>query len=269
MDRMIIVIFDYEPSAYAAFHAMKELHEKGSISLFAGVVVNKEMNGQLKAKPVSTSAQLPPMLSIATDALVRALRRAETRQSHALPPSPIMFADVGVSDKFIGEISRHLKPGKSAVIAEAEEDWVTPLDRIIDLLGGVVLRRARAEFIDAQLEREASVLRAEADLLRCELSRVDGTTRAKLQARADAAVSEFEVTRTAAQACSQALALEAEAKIRWMRAQVANATGDERANVERRIFDVENDYRMRLGRIGRAWHLLDGIVPRNCELGAK
>jgi uncharacterized membrane protein len=256
MDKMIVIVFNREPTAYAALHALKQLHGEGSISLFSGVVATKELNGRLTAKQVGNPTQLPSALSIATDALVVALggeSAAAPAWIENLNVSPI--ENVGVSDDFVDEVARYLRPGKSAVIAEIEEDWVTPVDTIMTLLDGIVLRCARAEFTDTQLEREASIMRTEAELLRHELGRVEGTARLRLQVKADAAVSKLEAARAIAKERIRAMALEAEAKIGRMQAQVASLSNDERSNIERRIFEVQAEYQKRSSRIGRAWQL--------------
>jgi uncharacterized membrane protein len=257
MDRMIVIVFEREPAAYAALQALKQLHGNGSISLFSGVIITKELSGKVITKQVGNPTNLPSALSIATDAVIVALGGTGIVAS-ALPQPPrsmISLASIGVSDEFVDEITHHLRPGKAAVIAEIEEDWIMPLDTIMELLGGKVLRRARAESIDAQLEREASILRAEAEQIRYELARVDGAAKFKLQAKVDAAMSKLEKARQMAELRVCAMALEAEAKIRRMQAQVASVKSDERVNIERRIFDVQTDYRTRSTRIGRAWHL--------------
>lgn len=258
---MIVVVFEREPAAYAALQALKQLHASGSISLFSGVVITKELNGKVIAKQVGNPAQLPSALSIATDAVIVALGGIGVAAS-ALPEPPrsqISIANVGVNDDFIDEITLHLRPGKAAVIGEIEEDWITPLDSIMELLGGTILRRARAESIDAQLEREASILRSEAEQLRYELSRVEGAAKARLQAKADAASSKLESARDLAKRRVRAMALEAEEKIRRMQAQVDSVANAERANIERRILDVQSDYQKRSTRIGRAWQIASDV----------
>ena len=45
------------------------------------------------------------------------------------------------------EVSQNLTPGKVAVVADADEEWVTPLDTRMEALGGIVFRRARGEFM--------------------------------------------------------------------------------------------------------------------------
>jgi hypothetical protein len=56
------------------------------------------------------------------------------------------------------------------------------------------------------------------------------------------------------------MGLEAEAKIQRLQAQVANVADDERINIERRIYEVQADYRKRTKRIGRAWQLTNDLT---------
>ena len=42
---------------------------------------------------------------------------------------------------------------KVVIVAEIDEEWVTPLDTRMEMLGGVVDRHARWDVIDAQIGR--------------------------------------------------------------------------------------------------------------------
>jgi hypothetical protein len=48
-----------------------------------------------------------------------------------------------------------LAPGRSAIVAEIEEDWVTPLDSHMEAAGGIVLRAWRDDIEDERIRREA------------------------------------------------------------------------------------------------------------------
>src|SRR5262245_54592317 len=171
MDKMIVIVFDGEPAAYAGARALKELHWEGSITLYSGSVIAKESNGKIQLKQIVNLGQVASVLGTATCALVAALA-----DDVGVIPRIGLAADVpslhniGVSEEFVRDVARALRPNKSAVVAEIEEDWITPLDSLMDMLGGTVFRRVRAEGVDAQLEREAMVLHAETMHLHDELS---------------------------------------------------------------------------------------------------
>ena len=256
MDKMIVIVFDREPAAYAGSRALKELHWEGSITLYSGSVIVKESNGRIQLKQVVNLGQAGSVLGTATCSLVGALAdEAATGKGNAFGCQAPNLSDAGVSEDFLRDVARSLRPSKSAVVAEIEEDWITPLDSLMDMLGGIVFRRVRAELGDAQLEREAIVLHAETKHLRDELSHVVGPAKMKLQVKAEEARTRLERTRDQAQRRLDAMMLEADAKVRSLQAQAASAADYAKANIERRIADIQAEYQTRSRRLGRAWQL--------------
>ena len=59
----------------------------------------------------------------------------------------------GVNIDFVDEVSGTLLPGTTAVVAEVEESWETPVNTRLGNLGGLVFRRLRSEVVEDQLER--------------------------------------------------------------------------------------------------------------------
>ena len=256
MDKMIVIVFDGEPAAYAGSRALKELHWEGSITLYSGSVIVKESNGRIQLKQVVNLGQVGSILGTATCALVGALAdEAHTGIGAALGGQVPNLSSAGVSEDFLRDVARSLRPSKSAVVAEIEEDWITPLDSLMDMLGGIVFRRVRTELDDAQLERDAIVLHAETKHLRDELSHVVGPAKMKLQVKADEARARLERARDQAQRRLDAMMTEADAKVRSLQAQAASAADYAKANIERRIADIQAEYQTRSRRLGRAWQL--------------
>jgi uncharacterized membrane protein len=235
---------------------LKELHWEGSITLYSGSVIVKESNGRVQLKQVVNLGQAGSILGTATCALVGALAdEAHTGVGTALGGPALNLSSAGVSEDFLRDVARSLRPSKSAVVAEIEEDWITPLDSLMDMLGGIVFRRVRAELDDAQLERDAIVLHAETKHLRDELSHVVGPAKMKLQVKAEEARARLERARGHAQRRLDAMMVEADAKVRSLQAQAASAADYSKANIERRIADIQAEYQTRSRRLGRAWQL--------------
>jgi uncharacterized membrane protein len=255
MDKMIVIVFDGEPAAYAGSRALKELHWEGSITLYSGSVIVKESNGRVQLKQVVSLGQAGSILGTATGALVGALADEAHASTGTALGGPPNLGSAGVSEDFLRDVARSLRPSKSAVVAEIEEDWITPLDSLMDMLGGIVFRRVRAELGDAQLERDAIVLHAETKHLRDELSHVVGPAKMKLQVKADEARARLERARDQAQRRLDAMMVEADAKVRSLQAQAASAADYAKANIERRIADIQAEYQTRSRRLGRAWQL--------------
>ena len=256
MDKMVVIVFDGEPAAYAGSRALKELHWEGSITLYSSSVITRESNSRIQLRQVVNLGQPGSVLGTATCALVGALAdEPGASTGTALGLLAPNLTSAGVSEEFLRDVARSLRPSKSAVVAEIEEDWITPLDSLMDMLGGIVFRRVRAEVGDAQLEREAIVLHAETRHLRDELLHVVGPAKIKLQAKADEARARLERARDQAQRRIDAIMLEADAKVRSLQAQAASAADYAKANIERRIADIQAEYQTRSRRLGRAWQL--------------
>jgi uncharacterized membrane protein len=257
MDKMIVIVFDSDPAAYAGGRALKELHWEGSITLYSGSLIAKDSSAKIHLKQVINFGLIGSVLGRATAALVGAL--AEDAGSTALKSSDWQIGTLqsaGISEEFFRHVARAVRPGKLAIVAEVEEDWITPLDSLMEMLGGVVFRRPRAELLDTQLEREVMLLHAEALHLQDELSHVVGAAKTKLQLKEEEARSRLEQARDRAQRRIDAIMLEAEAKVRSLQEQAAGAAEYAKANIERRIADIQADYQMRSHRLGRAWQLV-------------
>jgi uncharacterized membrane protein len=255
MDKMVVIVFDGEPAAYAGSRALKELHWEGSITLYSGSVISKESNGKVQVKHMVNLGQAGSVLGTATCALVGALADEPSAVGVSFGGQVPNLCNAGVSEDFLRDVAKSLRPSKSAVVAEIEEDWITPLDSLMDMLGGIVFRRVRAEVLDAQLEREAVVLHAETKHLRDELSHVVGPAKIKLQVKADEARVRLERAKDQAQRRIDAMMLEADAKVRSLQAQAAGAADYAKANIERRIADIQAECQTRSRRLGRAWQL--------------
>jgi uncharacterized membrane protein len=50
-----------------------------------------------------------------------------------------------ISGDFVDDVSKTLQPRKVAVVAEVEEDWVTPVDTRMEAIGGTVFRRSLSD----------------------------------------------------------------------------------------------------------------------------
>jgi hypothetical protein len=165
-------------------------------------------------------------------------------------------AALGVGEDFVNEVSLNLTPGRVAVVAEINEEWVTPLDTRMDALGGVVFRRARGEFIDAQIERELAAERAELTALKAEYNQAVGEAKAKLKAKLDAAQKRFDARRALLTERMEAFDRESEARIIALQEQAEKATGEIKANLEQAIANARADHKARSEKLRQAWQLV-------------
>lgn len=141
-------------------------------------------------------------------------------------------------------------------MADVDEEWVTPVDSRMEPLGGVVFRRARGEFIDAQIERGIAADKAELARLQAERDRAVGEAKVKLQAKIDATQKRIQTRRDGIEAKIESIKREEEAKIKSLEEQAAKAKGDAKSYLDRRITETRADHEARNAKLSKAWQLV-------------
>lgn len=260
MNKMIVTIFNDETSAYQGARALEALHNEGSLTLNAAAVVAKDANGRVTVKEADDQGPVGTFFGLTSGALIGLLGgpigMAVGATAGVVTGSIYDLATLGVGEDFLNEVSMNLTPGKLAVVADADEEWVTPLNTRMEALGGVVFRRARGEFIDAQLEREIAAERAELDALKAEYQRSVGEAKAKVKAQVDAVQKRFDARRALIMERVDAFERESEAKITALEEQAAKATGEMKANLDARIAEERAKHEARVKKLGTAWQLV-------------
>ena len=260
MDKMIVTVFNDERSAYEGARALRELHEEGSLTLYASTVIFKDANGVITVKQAADEGPFGTFAGLATGSLIGLLAGpvgvAVGAAAGTLTGSFFDLLRVGVSDDFLTEVYVNLVPNKWAVVAEVDEAWITPLDTRMDTLGGVVFRRGRGEFIDIQIEREITADKAEFERLETEYKQAVGEAKTKLKIKVDAARKRYEERRELLVQRIEEIQQEGDAKIKLMQEQVAKATGQAKANLEKRVAGERTKHNARVTKLRQAWQLV-------------
>jgi uncharacterized membrane protein len=259
MDKMIVVTFDNERKAYEGSMALTELADEGEIELYALAVIAKDTSGQVSVVQAADEGPLGTAVGLATGSLLGLLGGPV---GVVLGASAGMFggmmsdlAYVGVGEDFLSEAGQSLQPGKAAVVAEIWEDWVTPLDSRMEAAGGIVFRRSRTGFIDAQIERDAAAFKTEVTNLKAEVARSTGEAKTKLQAQIAAVNAKLQATQEQAKKALETANQEREAKIKSLKEQIAKSQGEAKAKREARQAQIEAEYKQRTDKLKQAWEL--------------
>jgi uncharacterized membrane protein len=258
-DKMIVAVFDNERKAYEGAKTLHDMDAEGSITVYASAVIAKDADGNLTVKQTADEGPLGTGVGLFTGSLIGLLGGPAGVAVGALTGMAggalYDLAKVGVGGDFLDEVGRQLTPGKVAVVAEIWEEWVTPLDTRMEAVGGVVLRRTRGEFVEAQIERDIAGLKADVANLKAEQARAGKEARAKLQAKIDAAKTKLKAAQDRAGVAAEATKREMDAKLGALREHVAKAKGDAKAKLEARIAEVQSDYKRRADKLHQAWEL--------------
>ena len=191
MDKMLVVVFGDEKSAYEGVDALRALDGEASIVLNTLAVIKKNTDGTVSTERVDDDFP-PPSGTFAGTAMGGLIGILGGPVGIAVGTGAGaligLIRDLRTSDvdtDFLTDVSTALTPGKYAVLADVDEEWVTPVDTRMEALGGVVFRTLKSAAEDERRAREAAARRAELDQLKAEHAKARSDRKAKLQAQID------------------------------------------------------------------------------------
>jgi uncharacterized membrane protein len=162
METVIVAVVETELTAQDAAHALDLLGDAGTIGLTASAIVTKSPGGAIT---VMKSRRALPASAMGGGA-VGALIGLFTGPLGIAFGAVIGFAfgtvvdvsDLRVRRGFVASVERTLEPGKSAVIAQINEDDTGPVNQQMAALGAAVLRRDLTDVTNAQYDKEVAAL---------------------------------------------------------------------------------------------------------------
>jgi uncharacterized membrane protein len=259
MSKFVVVIFPNETKAYEGTRALKELHAEASLAVYAVAVVTKGADGKLSVKEAADNGPL----GMGVGALVGGLTGLLGGPVGAAMGIGVgafigSFGDLfnmGVGTDFLDKVSKELSPGKSAIVAEVAEDWVTPLDTRMGAIGGTVVREWRTDFEDEMIEKDVKARKAEIAQLKEEFSHASGEAKAKLTARIEEARARLRKATDWMEAQISRLQRGTDAQISVLQGQAAKTTANAKAKIDQRISELRAEHERRSAKLKQAWKL--------------
>ncbi len=256
MTKFIVSVFDNETAAYEGSRALQELHNEGSIVVYAGAVISKDQDGNVQIKDAADEGPIGTATGMLIGSLVGALGgpagMAAGMAAGSLSGCMIDLYNTGVSTEFLDDVAGVLTPGKYAVVAEVAEGWTAPLDTRMEALGGTVFRRWRIDVEDEQIERDIEATNRELDELEEEWSNAVGEAKEKLKVKVDATRDKLQALNDKASKKMASLNDEADAKLNKLDEQIAKTTGDLKIKFEKRRDELKADYDRRIAKLKQA-----------------
>jgi hypothetical protein len=259
---LFVAAFHDEATACAGAKILRDLHARGTLTLYAMAILGHKPNaGLFVHAPVEHGAAVAaPGVGATVGALVTLLGGPLTIASRTVTSGLVgAVQDLGVAGldaAFFGRISRQFHAGGSAIIAEAEEEEQLSLDARIQVQGGRIFRhRLLGTLAEERVIRELEALLCELRRLRTEPGK-DVGAEAGARVRQDR-VLELQHQAERTHALAQALRNEAAAKVAVLRAQAAQLEGAARQAVERRATLVRSSLEARAARLDR---VVEGIA---------
>jgi uncharacterized membrane protein len=246
MERMLVVVFENETKAYEGSRALDELDHEGCISIHAESVIQKNADGTVSVKQTEGDFPIRAIAGTAIGSLVGLLGGPIGLAVGAtVGTSAGMLRDVylaGVNADFLEDASAALTPGKFAVLADVSEEWITPVDARMEVLGGSVFRTAREHFEEERRARELAALKAEITQLRAEEAHARADRKARIQAKVDVLSRKLQDKLDQAKQRSEAIKTETDAKINALQQKAVKAQREAKAAINARIAEIKKQY---------------------------
>ncbi len=259
MSKFVVTTFDSETKAYEGTRALKELHSEGNITLYGLVVVTKDAGGKLSVKEGTdelTGTAVGSLVGVLVGLFGGPAGVVVGLTTGMLLGGISDLLNVGVGAEFLDKVSRGLAPGKAAVIAEVDEDWVTPLNTRMEAIGGSVAREWRSDFEETEIAKASAANKAELAQLKAELAQSGAEAKAKLQKRINEVRAKLDELSSQAHTKLQKLEKETTAKIGELNDQIAKANADNKARIKERLAELRADHDRRAAKLKQAGALI-------------
>lgn len=253
MEKMLVVVFDNEAKASEGARRLNQLDTEGSITIHAESVIKKNADGTVSVLRTDGDFPVRTIGGTAIGSLIGALGGPVGFGIGALAGSFAgMLGDLyvaGVNTDFGSDAAAALTPGKCAVLADVNEEWVTPVDSAMEAAAGVVFRSLRSTIEDDLRAKDVAELKEELAQLKAEHAQARAERKAKLQARIDALNAKLQEKLDQAKQRSEQIKGETDAKVQALQQKAAKAQGDAKKAIDARIAQLRGEYEERSRRL--------------------
>jgi uncharacterized membrane protein len=241
MDRMLVIVFDNEVKAYEGKKALLQLDNEGSISVYAYAVLAKHADGTATVKQGDDSGSLGTLVGTSLGSLIGLLGGPAGLAIGAAAGFGVGGAadlnNARIGEDFIDDVSKMLLPNRVAVVAEIEEDWVTPVDTRMEAIGGTVFRRALSDVKKTVDNEEVAGMKADFAQLKAEHAKAHADHKAKLQEKINQLDSKIQVQLQKAKDRREAAERQAQVKA-WAASSIRNDSEGDEPWLHRNQFEV-------------------------------
>ncbi len=266
MNKIIVAVFNTDSDAYKGVDALRELHTKGDISLYNSAVLVKDITGKVEVKQSTDEGPIDSAFGLLTGSMVGLLGGpvgvAIGASIGSMTGLLFDLGRAGVSLDFINEVSEVLIPGTSAILAEVDEEWVTPINSTLSQFDALILRRPRSEVIEDQLDREAEDFSKELKALQTELKKSDDKAKASIQKTSKTIQDKLKSVSHKAKEELDRVNLNAKEKINTLTVQTKNAHDTRKTQIQTRIEHLKEDQKERSEKLQKAGELArEALTP--------
>ena len=223
MDRMLVVVFPNESKAYEGKGALQQLDNEGSISVYGYAVLTKNADGSASLKQGDDVGPIGSLVGTSLGSLIGILGGPVGVVAGAAAGmavgSSIDLNNIRVGSDFIDDVRKSLVPSRTALIAEVDEEWTTPVDTRMEAIGGSVFRRSLSEGREKVDEEDIAAMQADVSQLKTEHAKAQADRKTKLQDKINELESKIQAKQQQAKARLEAVQRKAQAKVHALKAK--------------------------------------------------
>src|SRR5262245_58861701 len=221
MDRMLVVIFDNEAKAYEGKKVLTQLDDEGSLGVYGYAVLAKNPDGAVTIKQGDDVGPMGTLVGTSLGSLIGVLGgpvgMAIGATAGLVGGSFLDLDNLRIGGDYLDDVSKALTPGKSAVVAQVEQAWTTPVDARLAAIGGTVYRRALSDVTDKVNQEELDAMKADLAQYKAEVAKERADRQAKIQSKIKQLEARIEARQQQIQDRRKAIERQAEAKAELLR----------------------------------------------------
>jgi len=192
MERMLVAVFDNEAKAHEGSAALQRLGDDGEIAVHTVRIFARHEDGTITSEEILDALPEGTMGSTAVGSLLGLLGGpvglAIGAAGGLLVGATADYAKKRVTTDFAQQVADDLTPGRTAIVAEVDEEEPEAVDARLQPLGTTVLRRDLSDVADREYEREMATIKSDLAGVEAKLS----ARAARLRAKADSVVQRME-----------------------------------------------------------------------------
>lgn len=185
MNRMLVVVFDSEDKAYEGKNALLQLDDEGIISVYAHAMLTKHADGTVAVKKNDDFGPFGTLAGAELGALIGILGGPMGLAIGAgvgiLAGGAVDLNNLRIGDDFIDDVTKKLLPDRFAVVADVDEESTGPVDRHMESIGGLVLRRSLSDVKHTIHEEHINAMKADLAQMKAEHAKAHADRKSKLQ----------------------------------------------------------------------------------------
>jgi uncharacterized membrane protein len=192
MERMLVAVFDDEAKAHEGSAALQRLGDDGEIAVHTVRIFARDQDGTVTSTEISDALPEGTMGATAVGSLLGLLGGpvglAIGAASGLLVGATADYAKKRVTTDFAQQVADELTPGRTAIVAEVDEEETAAVDARLQALGTTVLRRDLSDVADQEYEHEMAAIKSDLAGVEAKLS----ARAARLHAKSDSVVQRME-----------------------------------------------------------------------------